>query len=557
MFSFPICDEETIFGNQVRSVAVVGTIHDHRYRWNPFAQENELTRSDAPGKWVKWIRLSETGGRNRDGVYNFRFVLNHNPRRLLKLDRWLDTKNSPSKRPPDSLKAMLRETSTGEGLKNISVHVLHDCEACLIIDQIQNTLAIACSDTEAIIALDHIRTVELNGFIWDELDMFNKFNERAPGREMIQISERLWEKRVPLSTNGGIDFRSDGVYQLLVSVNGDEDQGYGAINIEDRTDPNAIRLISGTGFGSSHGTSYHSAPTLKVLKDDTYAITVSLVDGKEKLYIRGTNGGGVELINNHAIDIQLLGDIHAADSFDPTSAQCKMDALDACNDKFEKSMDLDVGTYSINFAIGGELFLDTMGLGCWLTTTGSTIKGIGWHGKPNESNIGFKVHRRSRYRFTYDRSTDIFAIEAIDVQSNHQVTLEAIHEIRTLSIVGNLPEPFVPWDTQAPENLMVSLGRGRFEKRIILQSGVEYQFKLVGNQSNWQIVFADYELDGFGISYHTNNPDPYNSRLEDLRVHGQLTTHGNPPPLQYVPSSSGLHLVMVDIWTGAYGIKAL
>jgi hypothetical protein len=104
---------------------------------------------------------------------------------------------------------------------------------------------------------------------------------------------------------------------------------------------------------------------------------------------------------------------------------------------------------------------------------------------------------------------------------------------------------------------MASLGRGRFERMINLTEGVEYQFKFVGNQSNWQIVFADYELDGYGLNYATNNPDPYSSRLEDLRTHGHLTTHGNPPPIRFVPSVSGPHHVMVDLWSGAYGIKAI
>jgi hypothetical protein len=557
MFSFPICDEATVFGNNIENVSVLGTVHDHRYRWNPFSEENEMMRSEKSGRWIKWVRLSRNGGRHRDGIYSFRFVINHNPRRLIKLDHWLPHNNSYAGKSVTLLCAELRSSSMGRGSKNITIHVHHDCEACLIVDPQQQMLMIECGHSCTITPLERITSVELNGFIWDELDMFEKFNEHAPGREMSQLSETLWEKKIQLSTKGGIDFRADGVYQLLISVNGDEDQGYGALNYGEDSSPNAINLVSGTGFGSSHGTSYHSAPTVRILKDDVYSITVSLSEGREKLSIHGSNGGLAELVNNSSLDMQILGDIHAIDSFDPTTPHSQMVALDASQEIFEKMLDLDIGTYSINFAIGGELFLDTMGLGCWLTTSGSSIKGIGWHGKPNESNIGFKVLRRSRYRFTYNRANDVFTIEACDSRDVNLNCLEAISAITTLSIVGNLPKPLVPWDTNANENLMISLGRGRFEKSIFLEKGVDYQFKLVGNQSNWQIVFADYELDGYGLSYNTNNPNPYNSKLEDLRIYGHLTTHGNPPPIHFVPTTSGSYLVMVDLWSGAYGIKAI
>jgi hypothetical protein len=419
-------------------------------------------------------------------------------------------------------------------------------------------LQIECSTSSAITPINKISSVEINGFVWDSLDMFQKFNERSPGREMQRISEHIWEKKIPLSATGGIDFRADGVYQFLISVNGDEDQGFGGLNYDHHSDPTVLDLVPGTGFGSSHGTSYHSAPTAKIIKDDVYTITAVLEPGNERLGIQGASGANVEIINNKARGMQLLGDIYPADSFDPTKSQSQMIPVDASGQLYEKVIDLEQGTYSINFAIGGELFLDTMALGCWTKIHGTVIEGIGWHGKPNESNIGFKVLRKGSYCFTYDRSNDKFSIEARGpVATTHPACLEAVCAISTLSIVGNLPSPLVAWDPKANENLMASLGRGRFERMINLIEGAEYQFKFVGNQSNWQIVFADYELDGYGLNYATNNPDPYSSRLEDLRTHGHLTTHGNPPPIRFVPSVSGPHHVMVDLWSGAYGIKAI
>lgn len=557
MISFPIFDEDSIFCNKIRNISVLGTVHDYRNRWNPFEPENELTRSSQPTEWVKWLKLSSRGGRHRDGVYSFRFVINHNPRRLLKLDSWNTRSTSEEIHEGNNLiSASLCESDLGKNGQNITIHVHHDCEACLVVDSNQKTIEIVCDIAGAISYVNHVSSVQINGFIWDDLDMFAKFNEHSPGRDLHRISDKVWERELPLTTKGGIDFRADGVYQFLLSANGDEDQGYGALNRQNNTQ-SIIDLVSGTGFGSSHGTSYHSGATIRVLEDDVYTFTVNLERGREQVQIRGKTTGRVQVVNNEAHGMQLLGDIHPADSFDPTKPQSQMHAIDQAKECFEKLISLEPGYYSINFAIGSELFLDTMALGCWLKTNGTSLKGIGWHGKPNECNINFRVLHKGIYRFSYNRSNDIFSIEACDSTGVHPACLEATTSISALSIVGNFTSPLVAWDPKADENLMVSLGRGRFEKIITLEQGVDYQFKFVGNQSNWQIVFADYELDGYGLAYMTNNPDPYNSRLEDLRVHGHLTTHGNPPPLHFISPASGPFRIMVDLWTGAYGIKSI
>lgn len=552
MFSFPIHEKGFIFNEAVSSISILGTIHDHRNRWNPFDVANDLTRSLKPSEWIRWIHLSSKGGRHQDGIYNFRFVINHNPRRLLKLSHWISP--IPTHNEVNVIGAQLSDSSLGRQSRNLTIHVRQDCEACFVVDTISNHLRIECSQPGFITPVEKITSVELNGFVWDSLDMFEKFNERYPGREMKALSDVIWEERIPLTVTGGIDFRADGVYQFLLSVNGDEDQGYGAINYS-RSDKSSIDLVQGTGFGSSHGTSYHSALTAKVLNDDTYIFTASLQPGRESLSIRGENGGQAVLVNNNTYGIQLLGDVHPENGFDPTLPQGQMNGLDANGEVFEKILSLDQGSYSINFAIGGELFLDTMGLGCWLETSGSKISGIGWHGKPNESNIGFKVQRSGDYLFTYERSTDIFSIEAISALGQHNCCLTAVTEIRDISLVGNFQPPLVAWDTAADQNLMTPLGRGRFEKLVELNKEITYQFKFVGNQTNWQIVFADYELDGYGQSYTTNNPDPYNSKLSTLRDCGHLTTHGNPPPIQFTPSLTGSYLFMVDLWSGAYGFR--
>ena len=175
--------------------------------------------------------------------------------------------------------------------------------------------------------------------------MFQKFDEHGVGREMQQVAENIWEKKIPLSTKGGIDFRSDGVYQFLISTNGDEDQGYSALNYHQSITPSVMDLVPGTGFGSSHGTSYHSAPTAKVMDDDIYTITVSLAPGNEQLQIQGVTGGRIEIVNNKANGIQLLGDIHAKDSFDPTTPHTQMASVDSSGQLFEHFIKLDKGIY--------------------------------------------------------------------------------------------------------------------------------------------------------------------------------------------------------------------
>lgn len=202
MFLFPILDEDVIFGDDVNSLSVIGTIHDHRARWNPFAEENEMSRSSESGQWLRWIHLSRKGGRHQDGVYNFRFVINHNPKKLLKLDSW-DTRNSSE---PDKCKliASIKQTFLGKESRNFSVRVHHDCEVCLVVDLVQKTLTVLASEGASISAIDHVTSVQLNGFVWDSLDMFQKFDERIASKNFVQVSPSIWEKRVPLLSNGGL-----------------------------------------------------------------------------------------------------------------------------------------------------------------------------------------------------------------------------------------------------------------------------------------------------------------------------------------------------------------
>jgi hypothetical protein len=213
----------------------------------------------------------------------------------------------------------------------------------------------------------------------------------------------------------------------------------------------------------------------------------------------------------------------------------------------------------VNFAIGQELFLDTMGLGCWLEHAGAGLRGVGWHGKPNEANILFQVLQSGHYSFHYDRQTDIFGIDPIALSGpSLSRPIKAVKGIQSLSLIGNFEPPLESWKPESDANLMSDLGGMRYEKLVRLVAGETYQFKFVANRTNWLLVFANYEFDGFGMCYDAPmNPQPFDSQLAALKRFGHLTTHGNPPALTYKADESGYHRFAVDLNTGAFTVSPI
>jgi hypothetical protein len=105
---------------------------------------------------------------------------------------------------------------------------------------------------------------------------------------------------------------------------------------------------------------------------------------------------------------------------------------------------------------------------------------------------------------------------------------------------------------------MQPLGDSRFERMLQLQAGRLYEYKYVANRTDWLLVFADYELDGYGFAYDAPlNPTPFDTTLAQLRTYGHLTTHGNPPALRFTPKETGWHRFSVDLVTGGYSIQPL
>ena len=254
--------------------------------------------------------------------------------------------------------------------------------------------------------------------------------------------------------------------------------------------------------------------------------------------------------------VQLLGSIYESDQFNPQNKDRNMNKLTNTS-KYEKIVHVKAGEHSVNFALNSELFLDTMGLGCWLdinnNKNGQKLCGIGWHGKPQEFNTNFIVSTDSDLKFIYDLNNDKFEIEAL----NSETILEPLLMIEKLSIVGNFDKPLDAWSTKSESNVMNNIGSGRFECFIKLKKDFKYEYKYVANKSNWNLVFADYELDGFGSDFYGDNDNVSSPTFKSLKRDGQLTTHGNPPPLEFIPNSSGYYKFKADIILGSYSVKAI
>jgi hypothetical protein len=537
-FLFPIHSHAHLIAEGIQSVSLLGTVNHRRWRWNPFDPLNDMILHSESGHWKKELFLSSRGGRHANGIYSFRLVLNHNPRRYVKAAEVIH----------EGWRCAVDQN--GVFNSNMTFSIASSGNVTFIFDPLLMTVqleAAACSPT----ALSEVMSLELNGFPWDQSDIFDKFNETSGGRKFRRLGPDKWEIEVQLSNTGGIDFRKDGVYQFLISCNADEDQGFGAFNslLECST---RLSLVKGTGFGSSYGTSMHSAPTLKVTHDGVYKILVERGESGWSAQVLSDGHGSAYFLNRRD-SIQLLGTVFSDRQFDPTVLDHTMVPTDR-EGIVEARISVKKGCHAINFAIGAELFLDTMGLGCWLDKSSewaASIQGIGWHGKPNEVNICFEVSRDSVLTFRYDTTSDHFSI----IGDGDECLLRPFAGILELSLVGSFSAPLQAWDSSDPVNLMTRLSVERFEKYLFLDAGVRYEYKYVANRSPWLVVFADYEFDGYGMSY---SPDPnfnvFDSRLENLKRHGHLTSHGNPPSISFTPDQSGFHRFIVDLSTGAYGV---
>ena len=539
--AFPLHTSTHIRSSAIDSISMIGNLSPRRWAWNPFIIDQDFKLING-SIWERRVFLEGPKGVEHSANFSFRLTINHNSHRHLKA----------SDVDPDSLTWVLAEDHNGSHYANINFYLKFDSELLFRFDSATMALQIipmGAASSSSVIAqpLLAFGGYELNGFVWDDLSMFDKFLCRRPGRSFVSESADKWSLDVPLRANGGIDFRADGVYQFLISADGEEDYGFSALN--DGTG----RLVRGTGFGSSHGSSMHSGCTIKVKEDGLYRFLLDASPDSPHIKVIGVNVSDPEYLNLRS-SIQLLGTVYADNQFDPTVPGRSL--LPGMSDH-DLVLDLDVkaGKHCINFGIGSELFLDTMGFGCWLDVDpahpAQSLRGIAWHGKPQEWNILFELDVDSKLRFTYNLKDDAFGI---DVLSGGGV-LTPTTELNELSLVGNFPDPLKAWDPESPSNLMEVIGGGRFQRTVLLQAGETYTYKYVANRTPWQMVFADYELDCHGTDFTGSHPSPGDVTVSSLKRFGRLTSHGNPPALSFTAIHTGPYRFYADVITGGYGVK--
>ena len=540
---FPSYKKNFIYSEKLESISILGNVHAKKWRWNPFDNSLDLKRLSND----LWSLKFKVYGPSKDyfnGAYSIRFVINHNFRRILKVKSYL---NGVWK---------LKEEQNGETLDNVNFLLKKDQTIELIFNSSNYELnfIVDGSFSEDIEVVTNFKSYELNGFVWDNLNMFEKFNPYLPNRSFEKVSDNLWSIQIPLMKNGGIDFRADGVYQFLISADKEENFGFSGFNNGKGS------IVKGCGFSSSNGTSKHSAITVKIFEDGIYKINLINPKSKQPYFnIECVKPKNVKkpVILNDLKNFQILGSIYKQDSFDPTKPHRDLTKLE--NNIHQIELEVDSGEHSVNFAISNELFLDTMALGCWLDidelNNGKTNKlsGIAWHGKPHEFNIPFSLDKKTKLKFSYNEINDNFCIETI----NGEELLKPTLGINNLSIVGDFDKPLEAWDPKSDKNLMIHLGKSQYSLKIDLIANKTYNYKYVGNLSNWSMVFADYELDGYGTDFNGSNPYAENATVKELKLYGQLTSHGNPPALQFQSKHTGSHEFFADLNTGAYSVKYL
>jgi hypothetical protein len=539
--AFPLHTSSHVASSTIESISMIGNLTARRWRWNPFIADQDFTYV-GNSTWERRVFLESSKGPEHTANFSLRLIVNHNSHRQLKC-KDVDV---------HSLTWNLAEDYNGMAHANINFRLKIDAEILFRFNSETMQLQIIpmgiVSDLVAIVEpIIEFKSYELNGFVWDDLSMFDKFRCRLPGRSFVNISPFKWSLDLPLKATGGIDFRADGVYQFLISADGEEDYGFSALN------DGSGKLVRGSGFSSSHGSSMHSGCTIKVKEDGIYRFMLDVNPESPKIEVLGLTKSNPEYLNSR-FSIQLLGTVYADNQFDPTVPGRTLTAGSSENNLV---LDLDVkaGKHCINFGIGSELFLDTMGFGCWLdldpAQPSKSLRGMAWHGKPQEWNILFELNVDSRLRFHYCLNDDNFGIDILSGGG----FLKPITELSELSLVGNFPEPLKAWDPESPANLMEIIGGGRFHRTVLLKAGETYTYKYVANRTPWQMVFADYELDCLGTDFTGSHPSPGDASVSSLKRFGQLTSHGNPPALSFTAIHTGPYRFFADVITGAYNVK--
>ena len=178
MLLLPSFNTRHIDSDKIESVSLLGTVHRRRWKWNPFDTGLDMVRVS---ETIWQISHPVVGPQPPDvsGLYTVRLVVNHSPQKQLKTT--LSNKT-------DGVWDLV-ETCDGRGTRNINFKV--DVSQSLTFQFDSSTMTLAITPSAGFETLHHVDTFdsfELNGFPWDDQDMFEKFDCRIKGREFVQTS---------------------------------------------------------------------------------------------------------------------------------------------------------------------------------------------------------------------------------------------------------------------------------------------------------------------------------------------------------------------------------
>ena len=135
------------------------------------------------------------------GCYSIRFVVNHSPRNQLKFNVFESDVG-------EDLQWALEQTKDGSGLHNINFKSKVSQVIIFEVDIQDMSLKLTPSaGLDTIEVITTFSSYQLNGFVWDSLNMFEKFDPRIKGRDFERKSDILWTIDVPLLKN---------LYKLLI-----------------------------------------------------------------------------------------------------------------------------------------------------------------------------------------------------------------------------------------------------------------------------------------------------------------------------------------------------
>lgn len=483
------------------SAQLVGTVHDSRSAWNPFARANDMHRQ-ADQTFVVDLALRADGGRNRDGIYAMRFFTDQELRKVFKRGSKAGT---------------LRTGRAATFAQNIIFRVPRDGVYKVHFDPRAAQYRI----TPAVVEQERIESMQINGFVHDQEGLLEVFDGRrtrpaeiwdegVPAHELTKGTDGSWTIDLHLSMLGGHE--KNGIYQSLLSANNNGDWGFGAILDQPG------RLAGGNGYNSRVGHIEESAIVFRVPRDGTYRLTVWPEDYRFEIspQVEFFAGKTFQVSGNVVSDPWTPGQPAHAMSPNPDGTWYKILQLSKDGGGDGK------GLYTMNFSIDGNWALDSIGFG--------GVWGKTWHSAPQELNMLFRVPADGAYRVTLDPENGRYTFEPPVIPVTRIESLQLCGDFEFFAADGQ-----GGWNSLDPIHDMKVDANGVFTRDLQLIGGRTYSYKFSANHSAWGWAFADYPYDG----------------------ERRLASHGNPPPLRFASPRNGIYRFTADTESGLYSVILL